>query len=398
MRTHTTYTLRTLILNDMNEEKHKMTRQEIGTWTAMLPEITKEMFDTICFFTNSIFQRSLVGRQIRQIQHECITLLDHVDKYQNLPPIVDALKSAVIKCLDQVLEKIESDCSTYLDYEILMPSLHLKREKIAVESDMNLLVLALKNLAADRKLQKLIIECMTDLLKSARCYYYRMIYVKKLQESLIQLCKKTTKAGIDDDLMTHLLALNYNTVGFVKYYQQKVANELAACIEEEAQFEYLNLCENNFGNPHYRKSALSYDLKLRRVNHILHDFVRLELNIRHKRVALAREHLRAAELKQVTVVPKPTSCTYKIRTGLSVSALAYFIKLMIKARVIEPGVRTELLAFMAGIFQTPHCASTGISANSLGVKYNNVVQTSVTTVRVLLVRMLKLLDDEYCGV
>nr|WP_121272642.1 hypothetical protein [Pedobacter schmidteae] len=400
MRTHTTLTLRTLIVNDMDADKHKLTKQEISVWLGSLPDITRELFETIYFFTHSIFQKRLIGRQVRQIQTECINLLDHIDKYQNLPVEIDGLKTATIKCLDQVLEKITSDCETYLDMETRIPVLHLKREKVAVENDMNLLVNALKNMGADGKLQKLIMEGMADLLKAKRCSYYRLAYVKQLQESLMELSRRTTKTRIDEDLLNLLLSLNYNTAEFTKYYQQKVSDELAACIAEEEQFKYLWAWENYFGNRHHRRSVPGYDKKRRKTSQVLYDFVKLELNIREKRTAELRQELHTSALASATkenggVVPNVRLGNYKIRTPLSVDALAYLIKLMVQARVIDPGVRTELLAFVATIFQTPGTGLTGISAGSLGTKYKNVVQTSARTIRVLLVRMLMLLDDEF---
>lgn len=43
MRTHTTSTLKTLILNDMDPSKHTMTKQEIDTWIQMIPGIFGDM-------------------------------------------------------------------------------------------------------------------------------------------------------------------------------------------------------------------------------------------------------------------------------------------------------------------------------------------------------------------
>lgn len=400
MRTHTTLTLRNLILNDMDVEKHKLTKQQISVWMETLPEITRELFETLYFFTHSIFQKKLIGRQVRQIQTECINLLDKIDQYQNLPPEMEVLKSSTIKCLDQVLEKVTSDCDTYLDQETQLPLSHLKREKVAIESDMNVLVTVLKNLGTEGKLERIIVECMADLLKTSRCSYYRLAYVKQFQESLIELTKRTTKLRIDSDLLSHLLTVNYNTAEFTKYYQKKIADELAGHIEQEEQFKFLWACESYFGSRHHRRSVPGYDKKRRKTSQMLYDFVKLELNIREKRTAEVRQELHTAALVSATkenggIVPNVRWGNYKIRTPLSVDALAYLIKLMVQAKVIDPGVRTELLAFVATIFQTPGTGLTGISAGSLGTKYKNVVQSTARTIRILLVRMLKLLDDEF---
>ncbi|MNL68538.1 hypothetical protein D3C87_1932750 [compost metagenome] len=76
-------------------------------------------------------------------------------------------------------------------------------------------------------------------------------------------------------------------------------------------------------------------------------------------------------------------------------ALAYLIRLLIAAKAIEPGVRTELLTFVAGIFQTPGTGLNGISPGSMETKYKQVVQSTAVTIRALLIRMLKTLEEEF---
>jgi hypothetical protein len=101
----------------------------------------------------------------------------------------------------------------------------------------------------------------------------------------------------------------------------------------------------------------------------------------------------------VTALPGQQGSTanagYKIRFLLSVDALAFFIKLLVQAKVIDGGVRTELLAFVAKVFITPGVSSTGISPGSLGVKYKQVVQRTAMNVRAALMKMVKTIDEEF---
>ncbi|TKC62500.1 hypothetical protein FBD94_09815 [Pedobacter hiemivivus] len=396
MRTHTTHTLRTLIVNDMDIKKCTLNKQQINTWVETLPEITAEMYETICFFTGSIFLGKMVGRQIRQIHGECITLLDKIDKYQNLPSEMDALKSATIKCLDNVMDKLESDCSRYLEKKVQMPIIHLRRQQVRIESQTCLITAYFKNLGLGLKLNKLVLESMADLLKATRCYYYRVDYMNAFQDALIELCKKSNKSDFEGRLIDLLIGMNFNSGTFIKYYQQVMMDELAVRITEEEQMSFLNHLERSFARDSYRKSALSYDIDRKRIKCLLSEFVNVELRIRAKKVAMSRPvNVQQPTGPQVNSAPVTNTGNYKIRTPLSVDALAYFIKLMIAAKAIEPGVKTELLNFIASIFQTPGVGSAGISATSFGAKYKQVVQSTAKTVRVILVRMLKVLDDEF---
>lgn len=399
MKTHTTFTLRTLILNDMNVDKHQLTAQEIGVWLRALPDITKEMFETIYFFTHSIFQVSLIKRQIQQIRQESINLLDAIDQYQNLPPQIDQLKSDTVKCLEQVLGKIDADCGKYIEQDILMPVMHLKREKIAIARDLEALTALLKDRGLASSIVVMATEGMQELLKAPRCYYYRMIYIKKLQSDLILLAKQEPKKYLEDALIGHLLAVNYNTLGFEKYYHQRLTNELAELIEVEDQYQYLQSREYEFARPPFRKSNWCYDVRRKRITQILLDFVQLELSIRSKRAAQLREEARIRSQVKLNkeVAAKEARDNYKIRTSMSVAVLAYLVKLMIKGKVIEPGVRTELLAFIANIFQTPNSGTDGIAPTSFATRYKDVTESSARTVRVLLLRMLKILDEDFAG-
>lgn len=63
---------------------------------------------------------------------------------------------------------------------------------------------------------------------------------------------------------------------------------------------------------------------------------------------------------------------YKLRFNFSVESLAYLIKLLVNANIIEPGIKAELLRYVAANFQTPGTKMGGIAAGSFQTKYKNV--------------------------
>ncbi len=93
-------------------------------------------------------------------------------------------------------------------------------------------------------------------------------------------------------------------------------------------------------------------------------------------------------------LPKAES-NLRIRVLFSVDALAYFFKLMNKAGGLDAGPVTQLILAISKNFITPGIGDGYISPNSLTTKYKQVVQSTAMRVRVLLVRMLKLLDEEF---
>ncbi|WP_316838333.1 hypothetical protein [Pedobacter nutrimenti] len=100
------------------------------------------------------------------------------------------------------------------------------------------------------------------------------------------------------------------------------------------------------------------------------------------------------EKEAVASLPKLES-NPRIRVLFSVDALAYFFKLMNKAGGLDAGPVTQLILAISKNFITPGIGDGYISPNSLTTKYKQVVQSTAMRVRVLLVRMLKLLDEEF---
>ncbi|HWW42848.1 hypothetical protein [Pedobacter sp.] len=85
----------------------------------------------------------------------------------------------------------------------------------------------------------------------------------------------------------------------------------------------------------------------------------------------------------------------RIRVLFSVDALAYFFKLLNKGGGLDAGPVTQLILAVSKNFVTPGIGDGYISPNSLTTKYKQVVQSTAMRVRVLLVRILKLVDEEF---
>ncbi|MBB5438519.1 hypothetical protein HDC92_002195 [Pedobacter sp. AK017] len=405
MKTHTTKTLRELVLNVMDSEKHQMSPHEIEVWLQTMPEITREMFEALHFFTSHLFNKTMICRQLQQIHKECIYLLDKIDKMGVLAAEMETLRLAVIKCLDQIVGQLLGDYSKYLEFDILMPLRHLRSEQLKLTSGMKAVQVLFDMLSVSAKFQQVILTCMIDVQKSSRCFYERMVYVQALQEGLLELCKRSHKSCITADLLLFLVERNYNTEAFIAYYKKVVVDDLVGMVEENDQLKYLERLERDLASRPYRKFVFCYDHRRSRARDVLHAFVQSELDMR-QRVAEQRrkaemEAFRASQTVKARVEGSGAGTVtaqlpvYKIHTPLSVDALAYLFKLLITAKVIEPGVKTELFAFLAGIFQTPGTGLNGISPGSFETKYKQVVQSTARTVRVLLIRMLKMLDEEF---
>ncbi|MBB5437716.1 hypothetical protein HDC92_001390 [Pedobacter sp. AK017] len=396
MRTHTTLTLRKLIVNDMDLRKYEMTQQEINVWIETLPRVAEEMLKHLDQFSYSIFGKELIRRQIRQVQRESIYLLDAADRHQQLSKPLLPLKKAVVTCLDQIIGHINEHCSHYASDEVCLPKLHLKKEQIIIANQFDILCAGLTKLNVEAELQKVIKDPVSDLLRSKRCSYYKIAYLKRVMDILIQECEKWDKNYISSPLIRQLYETNFNSESFIKYYQKSITEDLAEMETIDEKCSKLYRYQHDFSMHNFRKAAKGFDPNCSKINEILLKFVKTELGCleRLKQVIMpvARPGIVTPAYKNSMHAPDGS---YKIRTDMSVDQLAYFFKLLIKAKVIDVGVRTELMAFVAGSFNTPGTGSSGISAASLETKYKQVVQSTAKHIKSKLMQMIKHLDEEF---
>ena len=157
--------------------------------------------------------------------------------------------------------------------------------------------------------------------------------------------------------------------------QQNIQEELDAMEEPKDKFSLLYRYERQFKCGNNRR--------------FLCEYIQAEICHLEKQEALMKMYPLLSDHPAV----RPGG--FKIRTTLSVESLAYLLKLMIQGKVIEQGVRTELLTFACCIFQTPNTGVNGISPISMGAKYKQVTFSTAVLVKAALVRMIKIIDNEF---
>lgn len=100
-------------------------------------------------------------------------------------------------------------------------------------------------------------------------------------------------------------------------------------------------------------------------------------------------------LRQMENKAETSSEDHRIRVVFSVDVLAYFFKLLHKSGALDSGPLTQLMEAISKNFVTKGLGQNFISPYSLTTKYKQVVQGTARTVRALLAKMLKQLDDEF---
>lgn len=388
MRTDMTTTLNCLVVKDLHPSSKVMNQQQINKWLDRLPAIADELFQTMSLIVFSPVAEDLVNRHIRQLQHETICLLDILQGYQDIPEMMYVLYQAVLNLLETVLAHIEIHYPGYFNLDLAVPNSQFKAAIIEVEEKMDLMMSRLRSKSKDKVLQKMIQDSLIDFTKASKCTYYRMAYIKSLQTSVTQLCEDTEREEGDEKLIELLIYLNLNTAAYIKYYKKNIASQLAEIFDIKEQDELLYAYQRQLRsiNPQIDTGFNPYQESVKTT---LLNYLRAEIKYRVKTRPTVYADPYQREVKVWPMPPEP----YKIQVAFSVDALAYFFKLLIRAGLVNGAPKTQLLQFISKSFKT--VATDSISANSLSRKYDQVVQTTAKAVRVVLVRMLSILDAEF---
>lgn len=388
MKTEMTTTLHNLVVKELKPGAKAMTVAQIGKWKKQLPEIADGLYSMMSMLVFSPVSDELVNRHIRQLQQEAIFLIDTIRQYQKVPVKMKEMHKMVLDTLEAVLLYIEIHYPAYFNLDLAVPAYCFQQAIQEVEEKMSLMLSRLKMKSTDKALQKLIHDSLLDFTKGTKCSYYRLAYIRSLQLSVTELCEDMDREEGDEKLKELLVYLNLNTAAHVKYHKKHIAAQLAQIFDLQEQEELLFAYQKQFKSIS-PQSDTGFNPYQQSIKTILLEYIRAELKYREKiRPAVAADPYQRA----AGIWPMPPD-PYKIQVSFSVDALAYFFKLMIRVGLVNGAPKTQLLQFISKSFKT--VATDSISATSLSRKYDQVVQNTAKTVRVVLTRMLKILDDEF---
>lgn len=391
MRTHTTSTLKDLIKVKMQSEI-PMSIQETETWINVLPEITKELLELIHFFTRSIFGLSLIKRQLQQMQKESTHLLNLITQYVPEGAKMLLLKNEIMKCLDTTLNTIVNDNWEYADLSNNMSQFHYKIKMDVIKSHLTETKELLQKKEIKPALKSVVLESFQKLIGYKSASYETVQYVTNLQSNINTVLSTNSNQNIEYFLIHHLYENHYNSTLFCQFLITKYKLEVDEIKDLHDKQRHLRQTLGDLNKPRVTPRKPKYIRNERSI----YDSLKRSIETQISCLAIAIDKAKPKLISVKAPVPIPyCPADYKLRFNFSVESLAYLIKLLVNANIIEPGIKAELLRYVAANFQTPGTKMGGIAAGSFQTKYKNVTQSTSVTVRAALMAMLKLLDKEF---
>lgn len=375
--------LQKLLTNNVSKQI-KTEPKQLKESLAQLPSLSNDIVTKTNLLVLSNRKEKQIARQLQQLQNHLVQLLNTLWQYE-CENKLDGEFNEAYACLSGILEQIRQNHQPYFNESMAVPVYLLQSSLAQLKQKQVQVISNFKKKKINDALQQLIVRAFDRFIAANSANYRQLLYMQKLQKSLIEL--QTDNTDANGVLITHLLYYGFNCITFNQYYQLKISEELLQSYHLDEQFERLCYYEKQF-KIQQEKANLYYKPTNPSSKTVLLTFVQAEIACLIRKQEFTKPKL--TELK-----PYANFRAYQLKTTLSVDGLAYLLRLFIEAEVIDANPRAELMAFMAKHVQTRGISTGVISASSLKTKYKQVTQHTATGVKRLLHKMLSKIEDNF---
>ena len=345
-----------------------------------LLQLEQEIVAGLDLLVASRQREAALRRQHRHLQNCCQLLLGFLveDEWQTQPlkPYMLANEAMLLRLLDFQYQAH----GNYFNEHNSAPLLYQTRCLAKMQAQQLLLAAGFKRKKLPQRLQEILLGLFADTDLANGYSYAQMHYLGDLQTRIINYTHKVSDEEFENSLLAYLIYQNLNYAPLIRYIQENLEIQLSAIYNLKEQFVFLSqrekyfacLLENrntafDFGKDSAKEQLLAY------VNACMVYYNRIQ---------------QPAQLVQPS--NSPAFGHYRVKLSIGADGLAYLLRLLIEAGVLEAEPRSKLLQFVARHFQTAGIGDQLLSANSLTTKYKQVVQRTALNVRSLLKRMTKI--------
>ncbi|WEK20922.1 MAG: hypothetical protein P0Y49_07200 [Candidatus Pedobacter colombiensis] len=109
--------LRTLVLKELDPAYFNMDEQRITYWLIEIPLLKEQVFKSMQDEMLGNLDNRLLERHLKQVQYDCIYLMEVLCKYTELPVMAVALYKLAEQCFEQILVHIETRYSGFFNLQ-----------------------------------------------------------------------------------------------------------------------------------------------------------------------------------------------------------------------------------------------------------------------------------------
>lgn len=359
------------------------------TRSESLPNSTRELLDIEIervkkTFVHEVFafedERHL-ERYIQFHQQELIRLADEVaTRFESTADIQIPSDNIgyFYHAIEELLQFIERHFSKYFDQDAKAPASYITRiggdvvkwyreynEKLTAQHiDTSLIELALYPF-----------KRFIEQIPGGPITYRKIIYVKEIQKDLSQTLASNDSQHIDQEIRNNFIYLNYNTLKYFRFYTNYVVSLTANIESLSTRIEKLSY-QLKVINQTQVKPGVSYNRTIRSLKDQIVDWLAEEI------AYLERLHERNEKNSAAVTVDE----TFRIKTEMSVSQLAYLVKLLVDIKIIQNQNISDVMRFFAKFFQAKRLER--ISYESFRVRFYNAEDGTKRSVRSILLSLV----------
>ncbi|PZR19357.1 MAG: hypothetical protein DI539_14280 [Flavobacterium psychrophilum] len=282
--------------------------------------------------------------------------------------------------LEGLLEFIERHFTKYFDQDTKAPESYIILAGSDLVKGFGDLQDQLKQLEADPYLIELALHPLKKFIEnipSGQISYRKIIYVKEVHKELSRVIHAGKRNDeVNEDVRLILLYLNFNTIKYFRYYTNYVNALLREIDSASGRIERLSYLLKTI-NQTQVKPEVGYNRAIRTLKDQLVDWISEEIFYLEKMYQINEKNLS---------VGGALTDDFKLRTEMSVSQLAYLLKVFIETKIIHNKNVSELIRFFSRFFQTKRLEN--ISYESFRVRYYNTEDSTKRSVRNILLLMV----------
>ena len=335
----------------------------------------------------------LVSRHLDLLYKQCRGLSNTLFGYGQGQGLQGDLREEVQSCLMGLMDYLLIQHDDLLNPALLVPALHFTVAMDSLEAAQPRMLALMKQFHIDPKLQTLVLSKISKLRKKGKASWAQLRHLENIQQFIGE--EFNGRFGNHNQrLCGFLQRSNFNADGFLDYSKAALLKSLEDIPGPVEQYRQLCDLERIFKTSYYKKDMLPYEARLPYVKAVLLEYVRAEMEcLRKKERGLSKPVIVLNTPAAAPQVVDPEREGAKLSVSCSVEVLAYFFRLLIEQGLVTNPSRASVLRFLCSHVETPGSASRDISLKSMENKYKQVLQSTLSSTRAILQKMMKQLEE-----
>ncbi|MFZ2906286.1 MAG: hypothetical protein WAZ98_08795 [Cyclobacteriaceae bacterium] len=292
-----------------------------------------------------------------------------------------SLCTVLLQSFETLLTHIETRYSKYFDQDQKIPDTYAYISAKEFKDKLDLLAGIFHDNKLDKRLGELILYPIQQFVAKEEIRgitFRRLIYMKYLVKELIRLSKSGDRKSYTQAVYEHLFYLNFNSYHVLHYVTAKIRKEIELLPSITSQLEHLSHTLKELSQAQVKPD---FALKPKRssLKTILTEWLEVEIHFIEKK-------------RQLTLMIPPGGQRlenindFKVKTVLSVSQLAYSIRMLKDTGIITNDNKAELIRFFSKFFSSAH--NENISQESFRSKFFSYERSTVVHIQGVLTKLM----------